>query len=64
MKKPAYGDLLPPLSTDEFNALKADTKANGIRDPICVDENGEILVGHHRFKCDKDAKRIIKRNRR
>jgi len=46
---------LPPLSTDEFEALKADILANGIRDPIVVDEDGNILDGHHRYKICPDA---------
>ncbi|GAF89066.1 unnamed protein product, partial [marine sediment metagenome] len=54
-----YADLLPPLSTEEFNALKADIKANGMREPICVDENDDVLDGHHRLKIDKDAKRRV-----
>lgn len=50
-----FAALLPPLSTDEFTALKADIKANGVRVPIVVDENGYILDGMHRFKIDKNA---------
>lgn len=40
--------LLPPLSADEYAALKADIGTNGIRVPIDVDEAGQILDGHHR----------------
>lgn len=56
-----YKDLLPPLSTDEFEALQADIKANGVLVPIVVDENGVILDGHHRYKIDNDApRRVVK----
>jgi len=56
-----YRDLLPPLSTTEFEALKADIKANGVHTPVVVDEDGNVLDGHHRLKCDKDApRRVVK----
>lgn len=40
--------LLPPLSDDEYAALREDIAANGIRVPVDVDEHGQILDGHHR----------------
>lgn len=43
--------LLPPLSTTEREALIASIKeSGGIRadNPIVVDENGDVLDGHHR----------------
>jgi hypothetical protein len=40
--------LLPPLSEAELAALRDDIAAVGIRVPIDVDENGEVLDGHHR----------------
>lgn len=40
--------LLPPLSEDEYAALRDDIKSAGVRVPIDVDENGAILDGHHR----------------
>jgi len=56
-----FADLLPPLSTEEFDALKADIKTNGQRDPVLVDEDGNILDGHHRQKIDPKAKtRVIR----
>lgn len=58
LKKP-FADLLPPLSTEQFAALKADIKANKVRQPIDVDESGNILDGHHRYKIDKNAPRKV-----
>jgi hypothetical protein len=40
--------IMPPLSEDQFEALKADISTAGIRVPIEVDENGEVIDGHHR----------------
>jgi len=58
--------VMPPLSTEEKNALRASIAQEGIRDPIVKDEYGHILDGYHRYqiapndpKCDRDAK-IIK----
>ncbi|MGW9196097.1 hypothetical protein [Micromonospora chersina] len=42
--------FLPPLSDAEYDALRADIAANGMRHPIVVDERGKILDGHHRAK--------------
>lgn len=51
-----YADLLPPLSITEFAALKADIINNGgVHTPIVVDENNNILDGHHRYKIDQNA---------
>lgn len=40
--------LLPPLSAEEYEALKANVAAVGILQPVIVDEAGEIIDGHHR----------------
>ncbi len=45
---------MPPLSEADYAALKADIAERGIMVPIEVDENGEVLDGHHRVKiCDE-----------
>jgi len=42
--------LLPPLDADERTALKADIRARGVLVPVEVDEEGDILDGHHRVE--------------
>lgn len=37
-----------PLTDEEYAALKADIEQNGIKEYVHVDENGAVLVGHHR----------------
>lgn len=60
MGKP-YKDLLPPLSSAEYAALRADIKVNGVREPVLLDEDGNILDGHHRKRIDPNAPtRVIK----
>ena len=56
-------ELLPPLTTDEQDALRKIIAAEGVRDPITVDEGGNILDGHHRHRFDKKktAKRRVVR---
>lgn len=54
LKQP-YKDLLPALSSEEYAALKADIKRHGVLHPIVVDEDGNILDGHHRYSIDKNA---------
>jgi len=48
--KTPYVDLLPPLSSEEFAALKADIDANGQQDPAIVDHEGDILDGNSRYR--------------
>lgn len=40
--------LLPPLTDDEQADLRADIETNGIQVPVLVDEDGNIIDGHHR----------------
>lgn len=40
--------LLPALTGEEYEALKADIAAHGIRVPVDLDELGQVLDGHHR----------------
>lgn len=40
--------LMPPLTPEEYAALRADIAARGVMVPIEVDETGAILDGHHR----------------
>ena len=47
---PEYEKLLPKMSTEEFDELKASIKAEGQHYPIVANEDLEILDGHHRFK--------------
>lgn len=42
--------LLPPLSESEFRDLKADVAAHGVTYPVLLDEDGEVLDGHHRVQ--------------
>lgn len=43
--------LFLPLSSDEYERLRADIEANGIRDPIIRDaDTGDLLDGHHRLR--------------
>ena len=42
--------LLPEMSEDEFRALVEDIRVNDLRDPIVIDENGDIIDGRHRWQ--------------
>jgi ParB-like chromosome segregation protein Spo0J len=45
--------VFPPLSKDEYEALKADIKDNGLREPISTFK-GQVLDGRHRYRACKD----------
>lgn len=49
--------VMPPLSDEEFEALKADIKADGVQDPIVHDEEMQVIDGHHRVKACRDLGR-------
>jgi hypothetical protein len=55
--KAAYPDILPPLSGEVFQKLKADILAHGQQVAIEVDVNtGEIIDGYHRYKACLELK--------
>jgi ParB-like chromosome segregation protein Spo0J len=47
---PEYQKLLPKMSEEEFAELKASIQAEGQHYPIVVNEDLEILDGHHRYR--------------
>jgi AraC-like DNA-binding protein len=47
---PGRFQVLPPLSPEQFGALKADIAERGVLVPIEVDETGQVLDGHHRCR--------------
>ena len=49
MSRPPY-QLFPDMPPEQFEALKADIAERGIVTPIDVDEDGNILDGHHRAR--------------
>src|SRR5436190_6929477 len=42
--------LMPDMSPAEFEAFKADIAQRGVVVPIDIDETGEIIDGHHRYR--------------
>lgn len=47
---PEYDKLLPKMSDQEYSQLKASIEAEGQHYPIIVNEDLEVLDGHHRFR--------------
>jgi ParB-like chromosome segregation protein Spo0J len=47
---PEYERLLPQMSEEEFADLKASIASEGQHYPIIVNEDLEVLDGHHRFR--------------
>ncbi len=47
---PEYEKLLPKMSDEEFAELKASIQQEGQHYPIIVNEDLEVLDGHHRFR--------------
>src|SRR5215831_18126220 len=42
--------VMPPLSPEEYAALKADIAENGVQVPVEYDDEGNVLDGHHRIQ--------------
>jgi predicted transcriptional regulator len=42
--------LFPPLTEEEYEALKADIAIRGVQVPVVIDETGAILDGFHRVR--------------
>jgi len=47
---PEYDKLLPKMSKEEFEELKKSMQTEGQHYPIIVNEDLEVLDGHHRFR--------------
>ena len=54
-----FKDVLPPLSSDEYRALATSIAKDGVLVPIEVDEDGNILDGHHRHSIDPNCPRRL-----
>lgn len=50
MNKAVRYQVMPPLASDEYQELYEDIRANGVIEPIHVDEGGIVIDGHHRSK--------------
>ena len=46
--------VMPDLTLIEYEALKADIRENGVLVPVELDENGDLLDGHHRIKAHRE----------
>ena len=42
--------LLPALTEDEYEGLKADIAERGVQVPVILDEHGAVIDGHHRIR--------------
>ena len=42
--------VMPPLSSEEYQELYESIKAEGVLEPIHVDEDGVVIDGHHRSR--------------
>ncbi len=47
---PEYDKMLPRMSDEEFQELKKSIETEGQHYPIIVNENLEVLDGHHRYR--------------
>lgn len=54
-----YADVMPPLSSDERELLAQSIAAEGVRVPILVDEDGEIIDGKHRYEIAPNCPRQL-----
>lgn len=54
---PGKYQLLPDLPPEMFEALKTDIAARGVVTPIDVDEDGNILDGHNRFRAWRELRK-------
>jgi hypothetical protein len=44
-----YGQMIPPMSEEQYNALRDDIQEHGLKDRITLYE-GAVLEGYHRYK--------------
>ena len=46
--------VMPELNTEEYTELREDIRARGVMVPIELDEQGNVLDGHHRLRACKE----------
>src|SRR6516162_6247505 len=51
-----FRTLMPSASQEDTRLLNADIAANGVREPILVSADGEILSGHRRYEADPETR--------
>lgn len=44
-------ERMKDYSSDKFRKLIDDIKNNGIKEPVCISKNGELMGGSHRIAC-------------
>jgi len=54
-----YADLLPPRSSEEMEALRADIQAQGVLDCCKATQDGRLLDGHARRSIDPNAPIVL-----
>jgi len=50
--------VMPDLTPIEYEALKADIAERGVLIPVEVDENGQLLDGHHRVRAWQELRAV------
>jgi hypothetical protein len=55
LKVHPVAELFPMMSEEELDDLAADIKANGLRQPIVVDQDGVLIDGRNRLEACKRA---------
>lgn len=53
-----YADLVPEMSPDEFEALKADVRQNELLEPIVI-YDGQVLDGRHRHRAFREVRKEL-----
>lgn len=53
LERPSY-QLLPPLSPEEYVALRDDIRERGVQVAVEYDEAGNVLDGHHRLQACRE----------
>lgn len=49
-----YPSIMPPLSDLEYGCLKSSIQEHGLHFPIVINQDGDILDGHHRNKACRE----------
>jgi ParB-like chromosome segregation protein Spo0J len=49
--------VMPPLSDEEYQALKEDIAERGVMLPVVLDGEGNVIDGHHRIRAVEELRR-------
>ena len=57
LKPHPVAEIIPEMSSQQFDQLVADIRQNGLREPVLLHPDGSIIDGRHRYRACLESER-------